>query len=175
MVELDGIMMAPASLKSTEIPARPAQMFSVKMVMRDLETGSLTIMNIRTTDAGDYDQISSGSNSDSKKIFSVSVHGFFSDDTKGVSVFVMERDSVTFQTGVKTNQQSKILWNFNVTLIAQITEDLSKICTDVQCNEGTERFRGRLKLDHQTGSLTIMNITTTDAGVYQLSITSKNA
>ncbi|XP_058617619.1 uncharacterized protein LOC131531091 [Onychostoma macrolepis] len=82
----------------------------------------------------------------------------------------MEGDSVTLHTGVETNQQDSIKWYFNDTRIAQITGDLSKICTDVQCNEGTERFRDRLKLDHQTGSLTIMNIRTTDSGVYKLLI-----
>ncbi|KAL0161219.1 hypothetical protein M9458_044944, partial [Cirrhinus mrigala] len=51
-----------------------------------------------------------------------------------------------------------------------MTGDLSYICTDVQCNEDTKTFRDRLKLDHQTGSLTIMNIRTTDSGVYRLRI-----
>ncbi|XP_058615777.1 uncharacterized protein LOC131529850 isoform X2 [Onychostoma macrolepis] len=80
----------------------------------------------------------------------------------------MQGESVTLHTGVETNQQDRIRWYFNDTRIAQITGDLSKICTDVQCNNGTERFRGRLKLDHQTGSLTIMNITTPNSGVYKL-------
>ncbi len=88
-----------------------------------------------------------------------------------MSVFVMERDSVTFQTGVETNQQGRIRWYFHDNRIAQITGNLSKICTDDQCNE---RFRDRLKLDHQTGSLTIMNTTTTDSGLYTLIISSKN-
>uniref|UniRef100_A0A9J8D7S9 Immunoglobulin domain-containing protein n=1 Tax=Cyprinus carpio carpio TaxID=630221 RepID=A0A9J8D7S9_CYPCA len=87
-----------------------------------------------------------------------------------LSVSVMEGDSVIFHTDVKTNQQEDIKWYFSDTRIAQISGDLSLICTDVQCNEGTERFRDRLKLDHQTGSLTIMNITNTDSGDYKLKI-----
>ncbi|XP_016108464.1 uncharacterized protein [Sinocyclocheilus grahami] len=89
-----------------------------------------------------------------------------------VSVFVKEGDSVTLHTDVKTNQQEDIKWYFIDIRIAEITGDLSYICTDVQCNEGTERFRDRLKLDHQTGSLTIMNINPTDSGLYELKIIS---
>ncbi len=91
-----------------------------------------------------------------------------------MSVFVMERDSVTFQTGVEITQQDRIRWYFNGVRIAQITEDLGFICTDVQCNEGNERFRDRLKLDNQTGSLTITSTRTTDSGLYELIISSKN-
>ncbi|XDV23800.1 hypothetical protein PO909_028206 [Leuciscus waleckii] len=89
-------------------------------------------------------------------------------------VSVMEGDSVTLYTGVDTSQQEKIKWYFNDVRIAQINGDLSCNCTDVQCNKGTERFRDRLKLDHQTGSLTIMNITNTDSGVYKLKIINNN-
>uniref|UniRef100_A0A9J7X816 Immunoglobulin domain-containing protein n=1 Tax=Cyprinus carpio carpio TaxID=630221 RepID=A0A9J7X816_CYPCA len=92
-----------------------------------------------------------------------------------LSVSVMEGDSVIFHTDVKRNQQEDIKWYFSDTRIAQISGDLSLICTDVQCNEGTERFRDRLKLDHQTGSLTIMNITNTDTGVYELKIISSRS
>ncbi|XDV23536.1 hypothetical protein PO909_028079, partial [Leuciscus waleckii] len=136
----------------------------------DHQTGSLTISNIQHTDSGLYDlQITSSiSNTDSLKIFNVTVSG------AEVFVFVKEGDSVTLNTGVKTNQQDRIRWYFNDTQIAQITRDLSKTCTDVQCNEGNERFRDRLKLDHQTGSLTITNITNTDSGVYHLQINSRN-
>uniref|UniRef100_A0A8C1T4J4 Immunoglobulin domain-containing protein n=1 Tax=Cyprinus carpio TaxID=7962 RepID=A0A8C1T4J4_CYPCA len=95
-------------------------------------------------------------------------------DTDIMSVSVMEGDSVTLHTGVETNQQERIRWYFNDTRIAKISGDLSKICTDVQCNGDTERFRDRLKLDHQTGSLTIMNITNTDSGLYKLLINSSN-
>ncbi|XP_051763301.1 uncharacterized protein LOC127519777 isoform X5 [Ctenopharyngodon idella] len=89
-------------------------------------------------------------------------------DTEGVSV--NKGDSVTLQTSVETNQQEEIKWYFNDTRIAQISGDLSYICTDVQCNNDTERFKDRLKLDHQTGSLTITNITNTHSGLYDLKI-----
>uniref|UniRef100_A0A672LV55 Ig-like domain-containing protein n=1 Tax=Sinocyclocheilus grahami TaxID=75366 RepID=A0A672LV55_SINGR len=99
---------------------------------------------------------------------------FISSSGASVEVSVMEGDSVILHTGVETNQHDRIRWYFNDTRIAQINGDLSKTCTDVQCNKGTERFRDRLKLDNQTGSLTIMNITTTDSGVYKLLISSSN-
>ncbi|XDV23842.1 hypothetical protein PO909_028227 [Leuciscus waleckii] len=92
-----------------------------------------------------------------------------------VSVSVKEGDSVTLDTGVQTNQQEEITWYYNDTQIAQISGDLSYICTGVQCNEDTERFRNRLKLDHQTGSLTITNITDTDSGEYKLLINISNS
>ncbi|XP_056109207.1 uncharacterized protein LOC130087032 [Rhinichthys klamathensis goyatoka] len=89
-------------------------------------------------------------------------------------VSVMEGDSVTLNTGVKTNQQEDIKWYFSSLRIAQINGDLSNICTDVQCEDGDERFRDRLKLDRQTGSLTITNITHTHSGEYTLKIYSSS-
>ncbi len=100
----------------------------------------------------------------------ISSSGVSSVGTDIVPVFATEGDSVTLHTDVKTNDQEKIVWFFNDIRIAQITGDLRKICTDVQCNAGTERFRDRLKLDHQTGSLTIRDITNTDSGLYKLKI-----
>uniref|UniRef100_A0A8C1ZG61 Ig-like domain-containing protein n=1 Tax=Cyprinus carpio TaxID=7962 RepID=A0A8C1ZG61_CYPCA len=124
----------------------------------DHQTGSLIIMNIRTTD--------NNSRSISPKIFNVTITGeSFKECLKSMSV--MEGDPVTLNTGVTTDQQEKLLWYFNKTRLAQISGDQSKICTDDQCEE---RFRDRLKLDHQTGSLIIMNTRTTDSGLYKLKI-----
>ncbi|XP_048038028.1 uncharacterized protein LOC125263157 [Megalobrama amblycephala] len=102
------------------------------------------------------------------------VHGVSGVDADGVSVSVKEGDSIIFHTGVQTNQQDRIIWYFNDIRIAKINRDQSKICTDVQCNEGTERFRDRLKLDHQTGSLTITNTRTEHAGRYHLEVISSS-
>ncbi len=81
----------------------------------------------------------------------------------------MEGETVTLDTAEVKNPNDVLTWYFNDTRMAEITGDQTKICEDVQCKE---RFRDRLKLDHQTGSLTITNTRTTDSGLYQLQIKS---
>ncbi|XP_068072682.1 uncharacterized protein isoform X5 [Danio rerio] len=75
------------------------------------------------------------------------------------SVSVMEGDSVTLHTHLQILKDEVTEWTFNNTLIAKVTEDNPTYNKD-------ERFTNRLKLDHQTGSLTITNIKTTDSGIY---------
>ncbi len=79
---------------------------------------------------------------------------------------VKESESVALYTGV-VNLDDVMTWYYNDTRIAEITGDQRKICADDQCKE---RFRDRLKLDHQTGSLIITNTRTTDSGLYKLQI-----
>ncbi|KAF4097206.1 hypothetical protein G5714_021214 [Onychostoma macrolepis] len=83
---------------------------------------------------------------------------------------VKEGESVTLDSGVMKNPKDLMTWYFNDTLIAKINGDPSRICTDDQCENADVRFRNRLKLNHQTGSLTIMNPRTTDSGLYHLEI-----
>ncbi|XDV23959.1 hypothetical protein PO909_028287, partial [Leuciscus waleckii] len=83
----------------------------------------------------------------------------------------MEGDSVTLNTDVtEIPEDDEILWKYGAenSLIAQISRaaGISSIYDDVP--DG--RFRDRLKLDDQTGSLTITNTTTEHTGVYQLVI-----
>ncbi len=88
------------------------------------------------------------------------------DDVKSVSV--MEGDSVTLNSGrAEIQTHDLILWTFrtNRSLLAKIHGKTSKIF-----NGPDGRFRDRLKLDHQTGSLTITNTRTTDSGLYQIII-----
>ncbi len=83
------------------------------------------------------------------------------------SVSVKEGDSVTLNPGfTELMDDDLIQWRFWIenTLIAEInvTDDRFTVYDDVL--DG--RFRDRLKLDNQTGSLTITNITAEDNGVY---------
>ncbi|XP_050957705.1 CD48 antigen-like, partial [Labeo rohita] len=86
-----------------------------------------------------------------------------------MSVSVMEGDSVTLKTNVtELHEDNIIAWKFGAekSLIAKITEKLNFSTFD-----GLDgKFRDRLKLDKQTGSLTITNITTEHAGLYEQQI-----
>ncbi|XP_016120651.1 uncharacterized protein, partial [Sinocyclocheilus grahami] len=88
------------------------------------------------------------------------------------SVSVTEGDSVTLESGLtEIQKEDRILWKFGraepLTLIAHINKEDEIFNTAHGDGVG---FRNRLKLDPQTGSLTIMNIRNTDSGLYQITI-----
>ncbi|KAK7136672.1 hypothetical protein R3I93_016881 [Phoxinus phoxinus] len=94
--------------------------------------------------------------------------GVFAGTDAEKSVSVMEGDSVSLNSGLTEIQNGeKIIWTFgsNGSLIAK-TDGVKNTIYDVP--DG--RFRDRLKLDKKTGSLTIMNIRTEHAGVYEVKI-----
>uniref|UniRef100_A0A8C2C8L9 Immunoglobulin domain-containing protein n=1 Tax=Cyprinus carpio TaxID=7962 RepID=A0A8C2C8L9_CYPCA len=135
----------------------------------DHQTGSLTIMNTRTTHSGLY-QITIKASRETTHRFRVTVYGVFADSDAVKSVSVTEGDSVTLESGLTEIQKEDIImWRFGRadTLIAQIDKEDEIFSTS---HGDVVGFRDRLKLDHQTGSLTIMNTRTTDSGLYQITI-----
>ncbi|XP_048054310.1 uncharacterized protein LOC125273084 [Megalobrama amblycephala] len=95
---------------------------------------------------------------------------FGSETNETQSVPVMEGDSVTLYIDAAEIQKGdNILWKYGAEkqIIAEISRNYGLFIT----YDGPDgRFRDRLKLDNQTGSLTITNITTEHDGVYQLEI-----
>uniref|UniRef100_A0A8C2ALC5 Ig-like domain-containing protein n=1 Tax=Cyprinus carpio TaxID=7962 RepID=A0A8C2ALC5_CYPCA len=91
----------------------------------------------------------------------------------GNSVSVMEGDLVTLNSLnsdlTEIREGDDILWKFGAekSLIAKMNKKRKIFSTH---NAPDERFRDRLKLDSQTGSLTITDITTEHAGLYELEI-----
>ncbi|XP_016388095.1 SLAM family member 9-like [Sinocyclocheilus rhinocerous] len=84
-------------------------------------------------------------------------------------VSVMEGDSVTLNTDVTEIQENyNIVWKFGRENVLITTTKRKKHISRYDVPD--ERFRDRLKLDNQTGSLTITNITTQLAGLYKIEI-----
>ncbi|XP_058615373.1 CD48 antigen-like [Onychostoma macrolepis] len=102
-------------------------------------------------------------------------NGVFGVDGEMKSLSVMEGDSVTLHTDTDTQGNHAVIqWMFGAedpdTVIAEINRAAN--ISDVI----DERFRDRVKMDNQTGSLTITNIRTTDSGLYKVEInTNKEA
>ncbi|XP_077083168.1 CD48 antigen-like [Siphateles boraxobius] len=88
----------------------------------------------------------------------------------GESVSVMEGESVTLNSDVtEIHEDEDILWKYGAenSLIAKISIE-TQVFSTYDVPDG--RFRDRLKLDHQTGSLIMTNTTTEHTGDYKLEI-----
>ncbi len=98
--------------------------------------------------------------------------GVFADSDAVKSISKMEGDSVTLPSDLTEIQKDGVItWTFGDTgvhNIAHINKEARHFNTCDAVLDG--RFRDRLKLDHQTGSLTIKNIRITDSGLYQVTI-----
>ncbi|KAK2906619.1 hypothetical protein Q8A67_005604 [Cirrhinus molitorella] len=123
----------------------------------DNQTGSLTITNVRMKQAGGFE------------LKSKSVMKFFF-LTIIDEISMKEGESVTLNSGLTEIMDDEIQWRFRRenTLIAKINKQAKSFTVYDDVLDG--RFRNRLKLDKQTGSLTITNTTTEHAGAYELRI-----
>nr|XP_003201040.2 SLAM family member 9-like [Danio rerio] len=85
------------------------------------------------------------------------------------SVSIIEGDSVTLESSLTEIQSSDvIMWRFGEILLATIyTKDEKR-----KTSYPDERIRDRLKLDSQTGSLTITNSRISDSGLYTVTSSS---
>nr|XP_055073733.1 receptor-type tyrosine-protein phosphatase S-like isoform X2 [Misgurnus anguillicaudatus] len=128
------------------------------------ETGDLTIKNFKAQHIGHY-KLEMFSEKITTKTFSISVFG---DEVKSVSV--MEGDSLTLHTDTKLQTDDLILWRFGDQRdrIAKLNKEANTIRIYADVLDG--RFRSRLKLNTETGDLTIINITTQHTGDYKLEI-----
>uniref|UniRef100_A0A8C1S5X0 Immunoglobulin domain-containing protein n=1 Tax=Cyprinus carpio TaxID=7962 RepID=A0A8C1S5X0_CYPCA len=140
------------------------------------QTGSLTIKNVRTNHSGLYKAEISHNSGTSYIKFRVTVYespsGIAGAEAEMKSMSVKEGDLVTLHVP-QIQGDELIVWRFGDEgkLIAK--HDLEAKSSPLYY-ETDERFRDRLKLNDQTGSLTIPNTRTTDSGHYNVKISSNN-
>ncbi len=94
----------------------------------------------------------------------------FADTDAVESVSVTEGESVSLNTrltGIQTRDIIQWTFGYPVTKIAEINREGGIVST---FDGDAAGFRDRLKLDNQTGSLTITNTRTTDSGHYTVII-----
>nr|XP_055073005.1 uncharacterized protein LOC129452967 [Misgurnus anguillicaudatus] len=130
-------------------------------------TGDLTITNITTQHSGDYQLDINGDDIKTKKFNVIGVNNPESDQLKSVSV--KDGDSVTLHTDVPDiKKYDEILWRFRGIRIVEFNKSASEILED-------KRFRDKLQLDVQTGSLQIKNIKMDLSGFYEVEISSTSS
>ncbi|XP_056304007.1 uncharacterized protein LOC130216143 [Danio aesculapii] len=131
------------------------------------QTGNLKITNVKMADSGLYKlEIFSPSGSTRKKFY-VIVNDTVSDGVKVESV--RERDSVILPTGLDQLQRDdRLTWKFKKTIIAQINQTCGMFTVyDAVLDR---RFKDRLLLNKQDGSLIITSVRLNISGLYEVEI-----
>lgn len=119
--------------------------------------GNLIITNIGPNTSGIYELDVKGKYHTLHNSFNVTIR----DGENQLSVKM--GDSVILESGVELDDDDLVQWRLEDFVIAEINQTVHSYVHD-------ERFRDRLKLDNETGSLIIDNIRNTDCGVYHLDI-----
>ncbi|KAL0149486.1 hypothetical protein M9458_055274, partial [Cirrhinus mrigala] len=157
---------------SNSVQVNSAGKFRDKLQL-DNQTGDLKIRDIRTADSGLYELDINSPTGLSKKTFNVS--GVIDLASDGVTVVsVIERDSVVLPSGLtKIQREDHITWKFKDTLIAEINPAAGLLSTYDNVLDG--RFRYRLHLNNQTGSLIITNVKPNISGLYEINISKSSS
>ncbi|XP_065099375.1 uncharacterized protein [Paramisgurnus dabryanus] len=151
--------------------------FRDKLQISDSKSGDLTIMNMKIKYSGLYEaeiNIANGASTSYKRfnvIISASPPVIHSGPGDAVSFTVMEGESVTLPCNAQTQRDAFILWRFGDerALIAEV--DIEDRKTSVY--DGADgSFKDRLKLNDQTGDLTITDSKSKHSGLYQLKVSS---
>jgi len=96
---------------------------------------------------------------------------FYPETDKQDILSVNEGVDVTLGSGVtELHRDDRVQWRFEHEVVAKVNKTAGIVITFDDVLDG--RFRGRLQLDNQTGSLIITHTRTTDSGLYYLDITS---
>ncbi|XP_042612016.1 uncharacterized protein LOC122144862 [Cyprinus carpio] len=158
-----------------ELNKSTVKLLNANNLQLDNQTGDLKIRNIRTAVSGLYRLEINSARGLSSKAFNVSgVSDLTSDGVKSVSV--LERDSVILYTGItKIQREVRLTWKFieKDALIAEINKTAGIFSTYDDVLDG--RFRGRLHLNHQTGSLIITNVKPNISGLYEINISKSSS
>ncbi|KAK7136724.1 hypothetical protein R3I93_016928 [Phoxinus phoxinus] len=126
-------------------------------------TGSLTISNITT---GPYKLQIISSTRTACRTFRV----FNSCESGPKTVSMLARECLVLITDFKVERDESVEWRFEDKILTTgMNGDISKTFYSADV-----RFRGRLELHHQTGSLTIKDTRTSDTGVYHLKICNRS-
>ncbi|XP_050951607.1 uncharacterized protein LOC127154232 isoform X2 [Labeo rohita] len=163
-----------AEIDESKISYKEDERFKNRLQLN--QTGSLTIKNIRTKHSQLYKAEIDRNEGQLYMKFIVTVNEpplvIDAGEAETKSVSVKEGYSVTLQTDITELQGDElIVWRFGDEgkLIAK--SDIEAKSPPLYENTD-ERFRDRLQLNDQTGSLTIKNMRNTDSGLYRVKISS---